>query len=635
MDHHIISDEIKEQYKYAIEKSREDRDRYLKWINERIEEVITQITSYDMVFVLGSLGARFIKTTPTAYNQFLADYKGNLPQEAQEDMLQYDDEIEVLLEYVMSVATALENKNKGIIPTAEQLDEIYEKLKVIKSNVNFWELSAENPKDGNDFDHWLRTHIMLDSINVRGTGYSTHIREVYKEVFAPHNDFLDAKYGFNANDLLDTILKFDKLVFSKVGNAQGSMIAYERFKEWSDKVGDAYIHEQLKQGIHFMTAFTNDNPDLYDSSNPDPGITGIHLDAIAGYNRLFWVIPETEKEKLIYKCISQQFGDNKQFFIPAKFKAFPLNDTNIKLKPLIFEEEKYYCYSLTLAYRNIFKIAEELIKSADGAYYENRYQGNASSSCKDNYIEHKVISLFQKLLPHAQFYHSLKYNIFEDGMNKRAELDILGISHDTAYIIEVKAGELNTKHRRGAMKGLKDRLGETITEGSYQCHRALTYIQNNVAPTFDYSAEGTNHTLTVDKSTIQTYYKISVTFEHFSSISANLRYLINSGVLSADYKWAWIVSLYDLMVFADIIASEKDFKEYLQYRLDLYDREDIIFNDEVDILGFFLDGQFPLGEPKEDYVNTIVGFSNDIDGYYTAQELVGQKKDKPQRKPKT
>ena len=44
-----------------------------------------------------------------------------------------------------------------------------------------------------------------------------------------------------------------------------------------------------------------------------------------------------------------------------------------------------------------------------------------------------------------------------------------------------------------------------------------------------------------------------------------------------------------------------DFKEYLQNRFAIYDRTDIEFSDEIDILGYFLDGNFPLKEsnPKE------------------------------------
>lgn len=171
------------------------------------------------------------------------------------------------------------------------------------------------------------------------------------------------------------------------------------------------------------------------------------------------------------------------------------------------------------------------------------------------------------------------------------------------------------------MKGLKDRLKETINEGSYQCHRALKYIQESPNPTFDYVETGTKRTLTIDKTKIQSYFKISVTFEHFSSISANLKYLINSGVLSPDFKWTWIVSLYDLMIFADLIQSENEFKEYLTHRIALYDRNDIVFMDEIDILGFYLKNKFPLGQEEKNEIIQIVNYREEIETYYTRMGL--------------
>lgn len=372
---------------------------------------------------------------------------------------------------------------------------------------------------------------------------------------------------------------------------------------------------------HFIVQFIEANPDLCDKEAPGRVVTH-SLDRVASYDKIFWVIPKTVKEKLIFNKLSLIFGDNESFFQPEKYKCFPLNDTIITLKPLVQEDGRYYYFSLNLAFRNIFKITEEFIKSADMVYYSNSFKGNNNSNSRDNYIELKTKKQFEQLLPTAIFYHSLEYNVLEKGQTKKTELDILGVSADTLYIIEVKAGELSTKHRRGAVKGLKDRLKETINEGSYQCHRALKYVQDNINPTFNYVEDGVRKILTIDKTRIQSYFKISVTFEHFSSISANLKYLISSGVLSPDFKWTWVVSLYDLMIFVDLIQSEAEFKEYLTHRMALYDRNDIQFVDEIDILGFYLENKFPLGQEKKNELIQFVNFKDKIDAYYT-QAAVG------------
>ncbi|MBX3163798.1 MAG: hypothetical protein KF900_04910 [Bacteroidetes bacterium] len=630
-----IPNDIKEQYKYAIEKAREDRDRYLNWIKNEIETAITLINKFDKIYVLGGLGSKLIKSTPTFYNQFLATYDGTDKAEIQdEELIQNDDEIEVLLEYAMNIATATPNTNKNIIPTQKDIEEIRQQLSKIKTNINFWELSAENPVGGNEFDHWLRTNIMQDTINVRGDGYHTHIQEIYQEVFTPFDGFLQQYYGFNSNDIFSTILKLDSLVYSKIGNPFGATQSHKRLTDWMDEVGQETITRvMVETGKHFIAQFTEANPDLYDSEAPE-NVMMHSLDRVESYNKIFWVIPKTDKEKLIFEKLSIEFGTNGVFYQPPKFKAFPLNDTLINLKPLIKEDDKYFHFSLNLAFRNIFKITEELIKSADTVYYENSFKGNSNANSRDNYIEQKTKQQFEKLLPTATFYHSLGYSVVENGQNKKTELDILGVSSDTIYIIEVKAGELNTKHRRGAIKGLKDRLEETINEGSYQCHRALKYIQENDNPSFDYVETGAKKTLTIDKAQVQSYFKISVTFEHFSSISANLKYLINSGVLSPDFKWTWIVSLYDLMIFADLIQSETEFKEYLTNRIALYDRNDIQFSDEIDILGFYFQNHFPLGQEKENEMMHIVNFKDEIETYYTRTGVGMPVTDKPKKKPK-
>jgi hypothetical protein len=626
-----IPEEIKENYRYALNKAREDRPRYFNWIKNEIETAINMVNKFDKIYVLGGIGAKLIKASPTFYNQFLETYNGPDKDEVEDERLQNDDEVEVLLEYAMSIATATPNINKNVIPTTEDLQVIYEQLSKIKTNINFWELSAEIPKDGNEFDHWLRTSIMQDSINVRGDGYHLHIVEIFKEAFTPHNGFLQQYYGFDANDIYDTIQKLDSLVYSKVGNPFGAIQGMQRLKEWMKEVDPEQSMKVMREtGKHFMQQFTEANPDLHDESAEGPVVH--HLDRVESYNKIFWVIPKTDKEKLIFERLSLEFGANEVFFQPPKFKAFPLNDTSINLKPLIKQDGKYYSFSLSLAFRNIFKITEDLIRSADAVYYENFFRGNSHAITRDNYIELKAKHLFEKLLPGASFFHSLEYSVVENGQTKKTELDLLGVSADAIYIVEIKAGELNAKHRRGALKGLKDRLQETISEGSYQCHRALTYIQDSASPTFEYVESGTRKSLTIDKSKVKSYFKISVTFEHFAGIAANLKYLINSGVLSSDYKWTWIVSLYDLMIFADLIESEEDFKEYLVNRIALYDRNDVEFQDEIDILGFYFEGNFPLGPEQANETNQIVNFMDDIETYYTRKGVGMSNVVKPKRK---
>lgn len=628
-DPEYFPEDFKAQLRFVFEKAHAERERYFNWLKDEINLAVKSINKHDKIFVLGGLGVRLHQASANFHNQFLSLHPEF--EDAEEDKLIKDDEIEVLLEYAMSLATASPNQNQKVLPTAKDIELFRNQLSKIKHNISFYEMSAETPADDVDKTHWLKTRVMEDTLHVRGVGYQSHVEEIYSETFAPHNGFLLQYYGFDSTDLLTIIKRFDLLVGSKLGNLFGSSLSYQRFKEWSDERGmETIIEEMGKTGKHFIEQFTDANPDLFDENYRD-GVSVISIDNIAAYNRLFWIIPQTEREKLVFARLSHGFGDNAAF-IQGKYGGFPLGDSMIQTKPLIQVGEKYYCFSTNLAFRNLFNITADLLLQSDSIYYEQKFKGNSSSISRDNYIEAKVKSLFEKLLPTVRFYHSLEYDIVEDGLNKKPELDILGVGNDTLYTIEVKAGELNKKHRRGAILGLKERIKETIAEGSYQCFRAEKYISESSSPQFSYVENKRREILSLDKTKCFEIIKVSVTYEHFSTVAVNLKYLIEAGILSADYKWTWIVSLFDLMIFADLIENEQDFKEYLSHRLALYERKDVQFTDEIDVLGFFFENKFPLPSEKHKEKIIMINYKDEIDTYYNHKDLGMPDVIKPGRK---
>lgn len=619
-DPFYINEEFKAHWKYAVEQAKADREKYFNWIKDEINLAVLLINKYDKIYVLGGLGSKLISASPNLHNQIMEGYNGPDMEHAEKEKIVEDDEIEVILEYALNIASASPNINFGVIPIEENILEIKDQLAKIKINIGFYEMSAENPKGGTEFDHWLKIAVMEDAMHVRGDGYQSHVSEIFEETFSYHNDFLQQYYGFDSSDIFNTIRKLDSLVASKIGNAFGSYLAHQRFLEWSDEKGEEEVmQEMMSSGKHFMQQFVSDNLDLYDDGHPE-GPSLLPLDYIEGYNRLFWVVPKTEKEKKLFNLLSHSFGDNSEF-LKGKFGGFILGDSVSQTKPLIKVEDKFYCFSLSLPFRNIFNITANLLQAADPIYYEHSFKGNSFANSRDNYIERKTKLLFEKFLPSVEFYHSLKYNINEDGLAKEPELDILGIGEDTIYIIEVKAGELNKKHRRGAILGLKDRLTDTVNEGSYQCYRAEKFIEDNETPEFRYNANAKQNKLVIDKSKEYKIIKISVMYEHLSTVSVNLKYLIESGVLSPVYKWTWIVSLYDLMIFSDLIENENDFKAYIDNRLGLYERNDVEFQDEIDILGFFFENKFPLGVENENEKIFIHSYRDEIENYYTKKDV--------------
>jgi len=420
---------------------------------------------------------------------------------------------------------------------------------------------------------------------------------------------------------------------SKIANPLGGIQSHKRLQDWETqrrKDEKEITEEMMINDFFLMPQFLKENPDLYNSENPF-NVTLHSLDNIKSSDKIFWILPTNEIEEKIYTEITHNFGENSKFLKPEKFKAFPLGDSIIYNKPLIKINGNFYCFSLLLTYRNIFSILSSLLEKADLDYFKSTFTGNSSSNSKDNYLESKTKEVFEKLIPEAQFYLNLEYSVEENGVIKKTELDILGESDKAIYIIEVKAGELNKKHRRGALKGLKQRLDEIINMGSYQCERAKKHIESQPNPQFKYAANETSHILEIDKSKKKEIFKITITFEQLGFISANLKILVNNGVLNPDYKWSWITSIYDLMIFAELIENEVQFIEYLKHRLELYDREDIRFFDEIDLLEYFLENTFPIPIQEANKILIIDEGSKKIDEYFDKKVLGFPINPKPQK----
>jgi len=73
----------------------------------------------------------------------------------------------------------------------------------------------------------------------------------------------------------------------------------------------------------------------------------------------------------------------------------------------------------------------------------------------------------------------------------------------------------------------------------------------------------------------------------------------------------------------------------MTYRLGIYDNENITFEDETDVLGYYLEAHFPIKIIKGNEHITITGFKDEIDEYYTKKGLGFPGLIKPTKKQKS
>lgn len=568
-------------------------------MRENIEKIENYFRKYDTVQLLGGMGLYLINNLPNPEKYFNAQMSGK--------ELNLDEYAEVVAEYAMNFGLSMPNDGKEV-PTEQAIENLYDTLTSLVQMFSLIDMPTVDDAEG-----WIQWMTHSNTVSVRGDGYQVHVEEVFKEMFFPHSAFYRDEYGFSVENLFEFCTTVEKRIYSKIGSQDdiyGVYEAWKRWKEWDKKqYGKCNDDiENLKsrdfsKGI--FVDFLTDNPDLADPNDPQQFLLYQPNDYTSS-DKIFWIVPQGDADRKILEALSVEFGSNANFIKEGNYKGNIMNGHNIFENPIVKDGDKYYCFTPMLLHRNMFLIAERLMMH-DMAYYNANFKNNTSAIGRDNYIEQKVKELFESFLPEVKFYSSVHYAIMENGMEKKPEQDILGVSNKCTYIIEVKAHELTHKDRVG-VKGLKDKFSQSVTEACSQCCRSKDYILSDPNPTFR------EHGNTINIDPIKPVYKIAVTFQHYSILLGSIDKLIKLGLMDERYRDTWTVSLFDLMVVSEFIESEDEFLSYLDMRNEI-NKKGIVFVDELDLLGGFLNENL-ANKIKAFKVGEIFGGSKYIDDEY-------------------
>lgn len=568
-------------------------------LREQIDVIIDYFRKYDTIQLLGSIGLYLLDNLPNPEKSFIAHLSNS--------KMELDEHAEVIAEYAMNFGLSMLNEGKEQ-PTNEVVSDLKNRLETLF--MIYLHLDMPLVKDPMQSIDWI---IHMETIAVRGDGYQTHVYEVFKEMFYPHTAFYQQEYGYSVENLFDFIMDLENRVICKIAdqnNIYGAKKMHERWIKWEEKTygsvdGNINLNSTRDYSKGLFGDFFEANPDV---PHTEDGMQFLLYapDDYTQSNKIFWIYPQNDIESKILNSLSMKFGDNARFIAEGEFKGNIMNGPSIFEKPFIKDNEIYYCFTPMIPHRNLFLIAEKLMKR-NAVYYQKNFQQNSSDISRDNYIERKVKAVMESFLPNVIFYPSVHYTIIEHGLRKKTELDILGISDKANYIIEVKAHELSYKDRVG-LEGAKTKFKASVTEACRQCSRAVDFINDSENPEFGIH----NGKITVDKT--KPTYKIAVTFQHYSTLLGHMDVLVQAGLLEDRFRDTWIVSLFDLMVVSDFIESEDEFLSYLNLH-NIINTNHITFHDELDVFGQFLNENL-VKKIKTNKPSMIIGGSSYIDEEY-------------------
>ena len=216
-----------------------------------------------------------------------------------------------------------------------------------------------------------------------------------------------------------------------------------------------------------------------------------------------------------------------------------------------------------------------------------------------------MFKLFSRKFPNICFYQSVCYQ----GLD--GEMDILGVSDKAVYLIEIKAYQLTDKYRGGTI-GIEKKMQESIGKAASQCQRSRDYILESHSVKF--SCSGHSNIIVTDAIPS---YKMCITLEHYGGLTCNMKGLVDMNIIDASQRDICILSLYDLMALLDNIKDESQLLDYLNIHNRITTADNVVYNDEMNLLGTFLTNPTLLNERPL----TLISGSEIIDEKYQGNRV--------------
>jgi len=176
---------------------------------------------------------------------------------------------------------------------------------------------------------------------------------------------------------------------------------------------------------------------------------------------------------------------------------------------------------------------------------------------------------------------------------RQYESDVLFVVDGVAMCVEVKAGSVTDKARRGNAQRLAADLEKTLRDGSEQAAR-LTRLIREHGGVWDSTGSW------IDLSDAVEIHSIIVMLDDMGPLSLSMNDLARQGIVDADHV-PWIVSVHDLIVLSRTIDHGAQFLEYLRRRRGSRLATMVSGADELDLFMRFVNGgMYFASDPRDD-----------------------------------
>lgn len=444
------------------------------------------------------------------------------------------------------------------------------------------------------------------SLYVRGETYPHHLFGMAEDLYAEHDEWFRRKLGFTATEAMHISRMLLEENNEKINKEKKK--AQKAAKVFVDGLISGGECDEAGRDDAGVRAFGA----LYFGRSDE--VLSFTLDDIV---RVSGCSEETCKKYLAR--MSQQFGYRNPKF-PDVFEdslAAPWDYNTLYERPIISHDNKYWVLLPAVFPAVLFNTF----------YYDllgDPEYGDIWSQKYGRWLEVKTAECLEHIFPTDEIFLNPLYP------NGEELADILILHDRKIFIIQCKTKRLRLEAYIGKDgKALKSDLEKSVRDAFDQAVHARDYLHKEQTA----ELRTKKGRLVIDITQVTDTFLISVTTGGFQNFTTRLANINSELELFAENEYPWAVSLFDLMVIAELIDYPSMFIHYLKRRLKVEHTPFHVLADEMDLLGFyFCQGLwFTSDEFKDMNLVSVTGYSYDadIDQYMFKKYECGENPSKP------
>ena len=583
--------------------STEERINYLKEFDENAEKILAEqleklaaLSSQSNPFQILSIFAYYDRLFYDSYKKTKMDDYSPLEQNSVEFFQAYflTKKIDSMPVQITQPATILE---------------LQKTLKVIADTFPFVGIS-EGIAESQDIKSralcQVSKKIRLHTYSIRNPCFKDQNSKHLKLLFKPLDDIFVLKTGIKLSclvDMWDALLdeftqKINKRIdlFRELKNKKTPADIIKYYCKY-----DSTADEKTMLQICQSEGLKKENAIAMCVNYADFDLPQLYTFSLDDFLRFY---PEVVNPEALLKVIAN-WSYNPEDLVGQEIEHIFLNNPIWK-RPLVRIGERAFFWPLIEMFQSFgIEMLEELLMPFPDLIYKYKQE------TRSEYLEDNVEELMKEAFPFADIHVGAKWR---DG-EKNAENDILIHFDDVLIVVECKSGRITPPTRRGAPKRLEYDIDKLIQDASAQSQRLAERILSDDRK-IEFSCKRGGD-FSIEPKKIFRVIRLNVTLDFWGPVACGIRALTDAGLISKEMASAPTIALYDLENIFEILDSPLTKLHYLARRIEFERRVDI-YADEMDLLTFYLDNGFNIGEVEFDDRNRVMiySISKQIEPYF-------------------